>query len=55
MKTFTGRVMDIQCSNQAAVSKVTGDWERMYHMYCDTDTEIPEKNISGEPDDRERK
>ena len=55
VKTFTGRVMDIQCSNQAAVSKVTGDWERMYHMYCDTDMEIPEKNISGEPDDRERK
>ena len=55
VKTFTGRVMDIQCSNQAAVSKVTGDWERMYHMYCDTDTEIPEKNISEEPDDRERK
>ena len=34
VKTFTGRVMDIQCSNQAAVNKVTADWERMYQMYC---------------------
>lgn len=38
VKTFTGRVMDIQCSNQAAVNKVMTDWERMYQMYCGCDS-----------------
>lgn len=34
IKTFTGRVLDIQGTNQFAVSKVAYDWEKMYRMYC---------------------
>ena len=34
MKSFTGRILDIQGSNQVAVSKVVRDWETMYAMYC---------------------
>lgn len=34
VKTFTGRVLEIQGSNRIAVSKVKRDWERMYEMYC---------------------
>ena len=35
VKTFTGRILDIQSSNQAAVTKFTADWEIMYRMYCE--------------------
>ena len=34
VKSFTGRILDIQGSNQVAVSKVVRDWETMYAMYC---------------------
>lgn len=34
VKTFTGRILDIQASNQAAVMKVTRDLDAMYKMYC---------------------
>ncbi len=34
VKTFTGRILDIQGSNRFAVAKVTYDWEKMYEMYC---------------------
>lgn len=34
VKSFTGRILDIQSSNRAAVLKVTADWESMYRMYC---------------------
>ncbi len=33
VKTFTGRILDLQCSNQAVLEKITTDWERMYQMY----------------------
>ena len=38
VKSFTGRILDIQSSNQSAVVKVTADWEIMYRMYCCEDT-----------------
>lgn len=34
VKTFTGRVMDIQGTNAFSIAKVTHDWEKMYQMYC---------------------
>ena len=34
LKTFTGRIPDIQCRNRAVVAKVKRDLERMYEMYC---------------------
>lgn len=34
VKTFTGRILDIQGSNHFAVSKITYDWKKMYEMYC---------------------
>lgn len=34
VKTFTGRILDIQGSNHFAVAKITYDWEKMYEMYC---------------------
>ena len=34
LKTFTGRILDIQCRNRAVVAKVKRDLERMYEMYC---------------------
>lgn len=34
VKTFTGRILDIQGSNEAAMAKITRDWEAMYDMYC---------------------
>lgn len=34
VKTFTGRVLDIQGSSQPAILKITRDWEKMYEMYC---------------------
>lgn len=34
VKTFTGRIMDIQCSNEAAAVKVISDWKSMYRMYA---------------------
>lgn len=34
IKTFTGRVMDIQGSSQFSIGKIVRDWEKMYEMYC---------------------
>lgn len=39
IKTFTGRILDIQGSNRFAVAKITYDWEKMYEMYCGNDQE----------------
>lgn len=33
VKSFTGRILDLQCSNEAALKKVTRDLEQMYEMY----------------------
>lgn len=33
VKSFTGRILDLQCSNEAVLKKVTGDLEAMYEMY----------------------
>lgn len=33
VKSFTGRILDLQCSNDAVLKKVTGDLEAMYKMY----------------------
>lgn len=33
VKSFTGRILDLQCSNKAVAAKVTADWEAMYQMY----------------------
>ena len=33
VKSFTGRILDIQGSNAIAVAKVVRDWETMYRMY----------------------
>lgn len=33
LKSFTGRILDVQGSNQEAVTRVVYDWERMYKMY----------------------
>ncbi len=34
VKTFTGRVLDIQGTNPFAIAKVTWDWDKLYEMYC---------------------
>ncbi len=34
LKSFTGRILDVQGSNPVVVAKVIRDWERMYLMYC---------------------
>lgn len=34
LKSFTGRILDIQGTSQIAVAKIVRDWERMYQMYC---------------------
>ena len=36
IKTFTGRILDIQVSNPAVADKLTKDLDRMYQMYTDT-------------------
>ena len=33
IKSFTGRILDLQCSNQAVLDKVTADLKAMYQMY----------------------
>lgn len=35
VKSFTGRILDLQCSNEAALQKVTQDLEQMYEMYTE--------------------
>lgn len=35
VKSFTGRILDIQGTNEACIQKVTDDWNRMYQMYCE--------------------
>ena len=37
IKTFTGRILDIQGTDQFSIAKITHDWEKMYQMYCGTD------------------
>lgn len=34
VKTFTGRILDIQGSNHFAVHKLVRDFQKMYEMYC---------------------
>lgn len=43
VKTFTGRILDIQGSNQCAILKITRDWEKMYEMYHKPATENQRK------------
>lgn len=43
IKTFTGRVLDIQGSNRFAVAKITYDWEKMYEMYCNSPADDQEE------------
>ena len=33
IKSFTGRILDLRCANQAVLDKVTADLEAMYQMY----------------------
>lgn len=33
VKSFTGRILDLQCSNPIALQKITADLETMYRMY----------------------
>lgn len=44
IKTFTGRVLDIQGSSQPAITKLLHDWEKMYRMYC---TEEQQEDADG--------
>ena len=39
MKSFTGRILDLQCTNEAALKKVTRDLELMYDMYLKAESE----------------
>lgn len=39
VKSFTGRILDIQGTCEPAILKVTRDWERMYQMYCSEEKE----------------
>lgn len=39
VKSFTGRILDIQGTCEPAILKVTRDWERMYQMYCKEEKE----------------
>ncbi len=33
IKSFTGRILDIQGTNETDIQKLIRDWERMYRMY----------------------
>ena len=33
VKSFTGRIMDIQSSSESSVFKIISDWKSMYRMY----------------------
>ena len=35
VKSFTGRIIDIQGASRFSIAKITHDWEKMYEMYCD--------------------
>ena len=37
IKTFTGRILDIQGTDEFSIAKITHDWEKMYQMYCGED------------------
>ena len=39
IKTFTGRILDIQGTDQFSIAKITHDWEKMYQMYCGADVQ----------------
>lgn len=39
IKTFTGRILDIQGTSESSIFKVTRDWDIMYRMYCKTEIE----------------
>lgn len=39
IKTFTGRILDIQGSNSCCISKIISDWNKMYRMYCVEESE----------------
>ena len=40
IKTFTGRILDIQGTSEVSVFKVVRDWERMYQMYCKNEKDV---------------
>ena len=44
VKTFTGRILDIQGTSQFAIAKITHDWEKMYEMYCTEETKAGEEH-----------
>ena len=45
IKTFTGRILDIQGTSEVSIFKVTRDWERMYQMYCKEEKENPHGTV----------
>lgn len=36
VKTFTGRILDIQSTDSLSVARLQYDWNKMYEMYCKT-------------------
>ena len=49
VKSFTGRIMDIQSSSESSVIKVISDWKSMYRMYGEK-AESSEKNQRTKPE-----
>ncbi|MFR4438600.1 MAG: WYL domain-containing protein [Hungatella sp.] len=45
IKTFTGRILDIQGTSEVSIFKVTRDWERMYQMYFKEEKENPHGTV----------
>lgn len=43
VKTFTGRILDIQGTNAFAITKITRDFEKMYEMYRSPDARPSQK------------
>lgn len=44
IKSFTGRILDLQCSNQAVLDKVTADLKAMYQMYGEEEKDERKEN-----------
>ena len=44
IKSFTGRILDLQCSNQAVLDKVTADLKAMYQMYGEDEKDERKEN-----------
>ena len=43
VKTFTGRILDIQSTDSLSVARLQYDWNKMYEMYCKTGDPPKEK------------